>query len=110
MHPEIVRPRAPPPSIRRSTTATPPALTRLQMVFLTDMDSVVPQKRPRESQSGDGPDHDPEPDQPGGPGEEKEHQRKRARLSCNICKARKTKESPFAVTGLASVPTNSMCM
>ena len=63
------------------------------MVFLTDMDSVVPQKRPRERDSGCDAENEPEPEQQAG--EEKEHQRKRARLSCNICKARKTKASMF---------------
>ncbi len=112
------------------------AFGRLQMVILSEMDSVVvPQKRPRErdtgSVNGNGngngstnggsvngsttgsadAEHDPDHDQPetnagnqsttaastngsgGGAGEEKEHHRKRARLSCNICKARKTKVS-----------------
>ena len=103
------------------------------MVILSEMDNVVvPQKRPRERESGTGnrnsgsvngsvngsttgsadAEHDPdhEPTENGGnqstntagsttgaatngAGEEKEHHRKRARLSCNICKARKTKVS-----------------
>ncbi len=63
------------------------------MVFLTDMDRVVPQKRSRERDSGCDAENEAEPELHAG--EEKEHQRKRARLSCNICKARKTKASLF---------------
>jgi hypothetical protein len=125
------------------------------MVILSEMDSVVvPQKRPRERESGTGngnsgsvngsvngsttgsadAEHDPdhEPSENGGnqstntagstnggatngTGEEKEHHRKRARLSCNICKARKTKVSwlaapvllPNVVSALHCVTSNS---
>ncbi|KAK4041874.1 fungal-specific transcription factor domain-containing protein [Parachaetomium inaequale] len=53
------------------------------------MDSVVvPQKRARERDQGCDPEHETGPQHQG---EEREQQRRRARLSCNTCKARKTK-------------------
>lgn len=60
------------------------------------MDSViVSQKRPREGGQGCHPE--PELDHLG---DEQEHRRKRARLSCNTCKARKTKVSlPVTLAG-----------
>jgi hypothetical protein len=58
------------------------------------MDSVViPQKRTPEGSQGCDPEQEPEHQ-----GEEQEQPRKRARLSCNSCKARKTKASRLITT------------